>query len=314
VVVCAYDSARWPHLTTVIQELKSQTRSPDEVVVVIDHNPELYARARAELPGATVVANERPRGLGGARNTGVTSSTGSIVAFVDDDAVPEPDWLERLLEGYEDPLVAGVGGLIEPRWEPARPSWFPEEFDWVVGCSYVGLPTSPTFVRNLIGCNMSFRRDAIESVGGFQLGYSCDETELCIRITQVNSGARFLYLPAARVHHLVTSTRLRWRRFISRCYFEGGSKAVVARLVGAGDGLASERTYVSRVLPRAVVGGVADTVRRRNLDGIRRALTVVAGLTATTAGFVVGNIRLRPTAEARGWNGSVPHPPRSAGA
>jgi hypothetical protein len=194
-----------------------------------------------------------------------------------------------------------VGGAIEPRWEPGRPSWFPTEFDWVVGCSYTGLPTAPSFVRNLIGCNMSFRREVLEGAGGFRLGYGCDETELCIRVAQRDPEARFLYQPAARVHHLVTSSRLRWRRFISRCYFEGGSKAVVARLVGAREGLASERAYAYRVLPRAIRHGLVRWALHGDAAGVASALTVIAGLAATAAGFAVGSLRVERAAAVRGW-------------
>jgi len=301
VVVSTHDHARWEVLCEVVGALEQQTRSAAEIVVVVDHNPSLLARVRNELPRALAVANDQVPGLGGARNTGLATSTGAIVAFVDDDAIPEPDWLQHLLAGYDDPRVAGVGGAIEPRWEPSRPSWFPTEFDWVVGCSYTGLPTATSFVRNLIGCNMSFRREVLERAGGFRLGYGCDETELCIRVAQQDPEARFLYQPSARVHHLVTPSRLRWRRFISRCYFEGGSKAVVARLVGAQDGLASERAYAFRVLPRAIRRGLARGALHGDATGIASALTVIAGLAATTAGFVAGSLRVERAAALRGW-------------
>jgi glycosyltransferase involved in cell wall biosynthesis len=299
-VVCAYDLERWGELVKCIDALRRQTRPPHDVVLVIDHNSDLLAQARERFDGVLVVGNAESKGLRGSRNTGVANAGGDILAFIDDDAIPEPDWLERLLEGYADPRVIGVGGRIEPRWDPARPSWFPSEFDWVVGCSYVGLPSFATYVRNLIGCNMSYRREAFDA-GGFELGYSCDETEFCIRVGQQDPTRRFLYQPAARVHHRVSTTRLRLRRYVARCYWEGGSKAVVARLVGHGDGLASERSYVLRVLPRAVATGVGDSVRRGDPSGAARAFAVVAGLVSTAAGFAVGTVRSDHTAASRGW-------------
>jgi GT2 family glycosyltransferase len=298
--VATHDPERWNELIEVVRALERQTAPPDEIVVVVDHNPSLLERARREL-SVHVVPNTQVPGLGGARNTGIAASVGAIVAFVDDDARPEPDWLERLLEGYDDRRVAGVGGAIEPRWQPARPTWFPSEFDWVVGCSYVGLPEHASFVRNLIGCNMSFRREVFERLGGFRLGYGCDETEFCIRLVQQDPEARLLYQPTARVNHLVPSARLRWRRFIARCYFEGGSKAVVARLVGPRDGLASERDYALRILPRAVARGIVTCLREGDRAGASRALTVVAGFAATSAGFLVGSLQVQRAAAARGW-------------
>src|SRR5205085_2959822 len=106
--------------------------------------------------------------LSGSRNSGVTVCRGEIVVFLDDDAVAAPDWLERLLQGYAEPQVVAVGGSIEPVWEEGRPRWFPPEFDWVVGGTYLGLPTATAQLRNLLGCNMSFRRSVLLEAGGFR--------------------------------------------------------------------------------------------------------------------------------------------------
>src|SRR5699024_3917564 len=121
-----------------------------ELLVVIDHNEELQARAEAELTGARVLANAGPKGLSGARNTGLEAATCGVVAFLDDDATAEPHWTSHLLAPYRDPDVLGVGGWAVPDWQTGEPAWFPEEFLWVVGCSYRGLPTSTAPVRNLI--------------------------------------------------------------------------------------------------------------------------------------------------------------------
>src|SRR5439155_542168 len=76
-----------------------------------------------------------------ARTTGIDrADRGDVIAFLDDDAVAEPDWLETMLRAYGDGSVMAVGGRIEPLWAAGRPGWFPPEFDWVVGCTYVGLP------------------------------------------------------------------------------------------------------------------------------------------------------------------------------
>ena len=81
---------------------------------------------------------QQQRGISGARNSGIAAARGAIIAFLDDDAIAAPDWLEQLLAGYSSPNVLGVGGAIEPQWQGGRPRWFPPEFDWVVGCTYLG--------------------------------------------------------------------------------------------------------------------------------------------------------------------------------
>ena len=76
--------------------------------MVVDHNPDLLESAKRALPSAKVVENHHARGLAGARNTGIEAAGGLIVAFVDYDARPDADWLERLYACFENP--AAVGG------------------------------------------------------------------------------------------------------------------------------------------------------------------------------------------------------------
>src|SRR3954471_11631617 len=165
VVICAYTSARRDELLDAIQSLRRQTRAPSEVIVVIDHNTKLLGWVRAQAPDVHAIANRNERGLSGARNSGVRTARGDVVAFLDDDAMASPNWVEQLCSAYRDPAILGVGGAALPVWEQ-RPAWFPDEFAWVVGCSYRGLPRDRAPVRNLIGCNMSFRPQVFEQLGG----------------------------------------------------------------------------------------------------------------------------------------------------
>jgi GT2 family glycosyltransferase len=267
---------------------------------VVDHNRPLLDRAQAAFPEVQVVPNTGRRGLSGARNTGVSHAIGDIVAFLDDDARAEPDWLQRLAAGYSNPSVVGVGGAATPLWPQRRPRWLPPEFDWVVGCSFAGMPEALAPVRNLIGANMSFRREVFGNVGGFTDGLGrvgsrplgCEETELGIRLRQWRPGARLVYEPAAVVRHRVTADRTAWRYFCSRCYAEGVSKAMVSRLVGARDALETERRYVRSVLPRAIVRGF-DPRRHDRFGGIATTVAILAGLGLAAAGYVRGRLALR---------------------
>jgi GT2 family glycosyltransferase len=298
VVICAYTEERWNDLVAAVGSVQRQTTPPAEILVVIDHNPALLARARGALDGVRIVENRHARGLSGARNTGVAVSAGALVAFLDDDALAEPNWLERLTACLQAPDVLGAGGAVEPMWAVVRPRWFPEEFDWVVGCSYRGLPPATGPVRNPIGASMCIRHEVFEAVGGFRDGIGrvgarpvgCEETELCIRARQRWPERVFVYEPRARVRHRVPGTRARWAYFRARCYAEGLSKAAVARHVGAGSGLGAERTYVLRTLPLGVARGLADAALGGDPAGLARAGAIVAGLAFTTAGYLHGRV------------------------
>ena len=232
VVICSYDSDRWSELATAVRSCAQQSLPPDQVVVVIDHNDPLLQRAMLELDGAVVLANQFSPGLSGARNTGVTHSTGDVVAFLDDDAYADPGWLAKLIAPMANPAVAGVGGWVLPHWETARPAWFPEAFYWVLGCSYTGLPTTDGRLRNPIGANMAIRRSVFRSVGGFASGLGrigkvplgCEETELCIRYTEHFPEQEFVLVHEAVVHHRVPAWRLTWHYFWTRCWARGSPR------------------------------------------------------------------------------------------
>jgi O-antigen biosynthesis protein len=293
VIICAYTESRWRQLLSAAESIRKQTASVDELLIVIDHNDDLRDRAERAVPWAQVIASSGPRGLSGARNTGMTASTGEIVLFLDDDAVAEPDWVSQLLAHYCDPHVLGVGGAAQPLWERSAPYWWPVEFGWVVGCSYRGQPDTTAPVRNLMGCNMSLRRTVIEAVGAFNevLGreadnaFGCEETELCIRARQLVPDGQFIFEPKAVVHHWVPGSRSSWSYFRARCRAEGVSKARVARTVGRSAALSAEKLYTRRVLPAGIARNIRDGLAG-DMAGFARAGAIATGLSITAFGFL----------------------------
>ena len=157
VVICAYTEERWEQTCAAVDSVRGQSLPSLEIILVVDYNDALYQRATVAMPDVIVVENQERRGLSGARNTGAARAGGEIIAFLDDDATAHEDWLWFLADAYENSAVVGTGGLTMPRWLTTRPPWLPEEFYWVIGCNYVGLPPSGASVRNLLGANMSFQ-------------------------------------------------------------------------------------------------------------------------------------------------------------
>ncbi len=298
VIVCTYTEERWNHLVAAIESIQQQNTPPIEIIVVIDHNLALLERVQTEIPGVFAIENAESRGLSGARNSGIAVARGALIAFLDDDARAEPGWLACLSHCCADPQVLGTGGRVVPSWAKIRPTWFPEEFYWVIGCSYRGLPETRTVVRNPFGGCTCYRREVFEIAGGFRneigrigsLPFGCEETELCVRAKQHWPEKVFLWEPQARIHHWISTYRASWHYFWSRCYAEGLSKATVVQYVGTKDGLASERTYTFQALPKGILQGLMDGVFHLDLSGFLRAGAILAGLMITTAGYLVGTL------------------------
>jgi hypothetical protein len=299
VVICAYTEDRWDQIRAAVDSARRQSLPSAEVILIIDYNPALYDRAVAAMPDVTVLENRSAKGIAGARNTGVASAKGEIIAFFDDDGTAHEDWLKFLGDAYENPSILGVGGLTVPRWQTARPAWMPEEFYWVIGCNYIGMPASGAPARNLIGANMSYRREAFELVSsGFATGVGrttpgrplgCEETEFCIKLGQRAPGSLLVIDHRAVVSHFVPDSRCTFSYFLSRCFAEGISKAQMTTHVGLGDALSTEGSYAARTLPRGVARGVADMFHG-DITGIGRAVAIITGLGVTTAGYVRGTL------------------------
>lgn len=302
IVICAYTEHRWVQICAAVKSALSQDPQPAEVLLVVDHNVSLAARARHELAGITVLESDDVPGLSGARNTGLRAATQPITAFLDDDAQARPGWLASLVKPYASPDVVATGGAVHPWWPELAPRWLPPEFYWVVGCSYRGLPDSVGPVRNPIGANMSLQTELALKVGGFDVSAGrvgnrpagCEETELAIRLTASRPASAVFYVPTAAVDHHVAPERLTLRYFLRRCWHEGTSKASVVRLAGASAGLERERRHVAVVIPRAVLGNVCQAVTG-DAGAFMRSMALLVGLTWATGGFLAGRIRLALT-------------------
>jgi GT2 family glycosyltransferase len=300
VIVCAYTDKRWDDMQDAVDSAAAQPEAT-EVILVIDHNDELLAKSRNRWPHLTVIPNAEERGLSGARNTGVAAATSDLVIFLDDDAKAAPNWLAKLLPPFLQEDVVGVGGAALPRWPEQGSGPFPDELLWIVGCSYTGMPTKLAEVRNGLGASLAFRRQSILDVGGFGHGLGrigthplgCEETELSIKIKQVAPLAKIMYEPQSVVRHRVTPERTNMTYLRRRSYYEGISKAILARRVGQKDSLSSESKYLTQVLPKALIRELAQIGR----GGGIRATAIVTSVVATVAGYAVGRV-VNPTSDA----------------
>ncbi|UXA20213.1 glycosyltransferase family 2 protein [Mycobacterium sp. SMC-4] len=291
VVICCYTTKRRRVLGAALEAAHGQLTPSDELIIVVDGNDELLADLSAcRGPSIMLIPNEFDRGLSGARNSGLRRSSGDVVVFLDDDAVLRSGALEAVRVAFADPSVTALGGAVHADWrDGSEPRWFPPEFGWVVGCDYRGLPSDGSAIRNPIGAAMAVRRQQLNQIGGFStaLGRTgtvptgCEETMMGIELVRRDPRARIIRRTRFAVSHHVPRDRATLSYFVSRCFHEGRSKAVLASLCGRSSSLASERSYTMRTLPSGLW---------RSRWRLTRMLALILGLTVTTSGYLWGSI------------------------
>jgi GT2 family glycosyltransferase len=297
VIVCAFTLDRWALLTKSLRSLTAQDLVPFEVILCIDHNPEMYERCVSEFReifseyqiAFQIIQNKFDTRLGGARTSAAEIATGDVLAFLDDDAAASPSWLHRLTRAYEDPKVVAVGGAPIASYETTRPRWIPQECNWIFGCAYRGLPEKRGPVDHMIGANMSVRREVLLSWGGFQSD-NHDDMDLSHRAIHGYGTAAVLFEPDAIVHHFVPASRLTWSYFWHRCFFVNMGKVKAFRNLDEASNLSAELRFVRRSLSRALVTEGKELLQGDLYAPVRYA-ALVSAIALGGAGSLVGHLR-----------------------
>lgn len=307
VVICTYGEERISDLRDAVNSILTQIHSNYEILIVADNDERLLSflsKSFSLETVKTIVCEEK--GLSNARNLGVRHSTGDIVAFLDDDAVADERWLSHLVENYgDDPQVAGVGGIIKSTWEGNRPNWFPKELDWIVGCTYKGHPEERNIVRNVIGCNMSFRRELFDKVGLFESSIgrvgkrllAGEEMEFCVRISRAFPQAKIIYDPSAIIHHKVHKNRQSFRYMLRRAYNEGISKSLISRLRHykvSKKVLSTENMYLKHIVAKAIPERLSNIVRGKNIRiNTKHIVILFLTITLVVTGYAIGKMIIK---------------------
>ena len=271
VVICVYAMDRYQSFVEAVESVLGQTHDSVEAVLIVDGNQEVYNRVKkrfGDRDDVVIHCNDENRGLSFSRTKGVELSSGEVIAFLDDDAIAEPDWIEILVDGYEQTDAIAVGGRMVPEWVAGRPSFLPEEFYWLIGANYEERLEPWSEVRNTLGSNMSFRRTVFKEVGGFDEGVGltgnnqiqAEETEFAMRMYDA-FGKGMLYVPDAVVAHKVFDYRTKPGWLIRRAFWQGYSKRAVEELDTGGpsnEEAAFLWHLVASSIPRRVTGLVRD--------------------------------------------------------
>lgn len=288
VVLACYTERRLPSIRAALVSLRAQSLPPRAVVVAVDNNVALARTLCEEFAWATVVVNSGERGASETRNRGVEAVDTDFTAFLDDDETADREWLATLMQPFDDAAVVGTGGRYEPSWHVDKPNWFPDEFAWVVGGSYEGLPTQIARVRNVWSGNMAVRTAMFRAVSGFRTAFGKkgaipqpEDTDLCIRMAA--SGGHWMYVPNSVIYHEVPADRASLGFFIRRCYAEGAGKAVMQRHLVSGSATDREQQYARTVL----VAALRRVVNRQH-PATRQGLVMLAGLASAGVGYARG--------------------------
>jgi glycosyltransferase involved in cell wall biosynthesis len=334
VIVNTYNRGAW--LDDCLRGLAGLDYPAFEVIVVNGPSTDDSARVIARWADRVRAVACPEANLALSRNLGLAHAAGAIAAFIDDDAVPHPQWLQGLVGPYHDPRVGAVGGYTVAntgtRWQMRKvlcdrhgaahdvSDFFDERA--------LNRPGTP-FYPSLLGTNASFRMAALRAIGGFDhtFAYLLDETDVCLRL--VDAGWHVLFEPKALVWHQFAPSHIRsgervartlYPSAVSKGYFitrHGGAHD----LAGAGAAMDCYRSEVLAQNAQLEAGGAIDPGHRHALDqdlvqglreGQRRAMDsgrrsgghladVTPGLTVPPFRRFVGDVGRRIVLVSQDW-------------
>ncbi|MFC7042993.1 glucosyl-dolichyl phosphate glucuronosyltransferase [Halonotius sp. GCM10025705] len=294
VVICTYSMHRYDPFSECVESVLAQTYEPLEIVLVVDGNEDVFERVDDDFGDCENVVlhnNDENKGISYSRTKGAEIASGEIVAFTDDDATAEPDWIEKLVAVYEETDAIAVGGDVQPDWQTEKPAFFPEEFYWLVGVVEPGFASDGEEVRNTYGSNISYRREAFLNVGGYDpnTGRKGDkhlqahEAPAGIRLLE-EYGRGMVFTEEAVVHHKLFDYRGDFQWLVSRSFWQGYSKRVMDLLYpNAPD---NKSAYLKQLLTHFVPKRLKGLVRSPSVAEVTQLLSIVVFTGAVGLGYL----------------------------
>ncbi|MCB0976794.1 MAG: glycosyltransferase [Acidimicrobiales bacterium] len=222
VAVCTHNRAG--KLERCLAALALQKTSSSLTVLVIDDGSTDDTRAVAEAAGVTYLRQEPQQGLGAARVRALAATESPLLILTDDDCLPDPDWVERLVVAMEDPAVVAAGGAVTPAetdhvllryYAVTNPvSALPPSLLVGGGALYrlrlqlenhvrLPRPLRPGPLYAAVGANMILRVDALRAVGGFDaaMTFGGEDEDVCVRLRERFGDDSIVYVEDAHVGH-----------------------------------------------------------------------------------------------------------------
>jgi glycosyltransferase involved in cell wall biosynthesis len=225
VIIPTYNRAE--HLRRTIRYLLDQSDAPEHEILVIDDGStdstlELIHEFEEKLAGKLRRIPAGHHGPAAARNLGIIKARGNIIAMIDDDCLPEPDWLANLIRGFEkDDRLAGIGGQTLPVDDTNIWSRFQDLF------AMRKPHEDGSGITFLLTNNAAFRRDHLIEIGGFDETFPAaagEDVDLCMRLRA--KGYTLGYEPKARIrHHNITT----FAGYLKMCWRYGQGEVIIHR-------------------------------------------------------------------------------------
>jgi glycosyltransferase involved in cell wall biosynthesis len=241
VIICTYTMDLYDDFQEAVESIFDQTHDDVELILVSDGSEAVHEQMQADygdMSDVVVTMTEENVGVSAARNHGLQQATGDVVAQMDDDALADPEWVAELVRVYEETDAIAVGGKITPEWVAGKPRFLPEEFYWLIGVNDRWFAEPMEEVRNTYASNISFKREVIEELGGFDpnVGRKGDRE---IQATESEIGTRLrqefdrgvIYNPEAKVAHKIFDYRTEREWIAKRAFWQGYSKRVLEVLL-----------------------------------------------------------------------------------
>jgi len=256
VIVCTYNRAKY--LEKCLESLHQQTYKNYEIIIVNGPSTDETSKVIEKFPNLKIINQEQLDGLSNARNLGIKAAKGDIIGFIDDDAITNQDWIERIMNTFEtiEPQPICIGGKIEPIWEMARPEWLEEN---QISClTVLDISKTPIVLKDnyLFGTNMAFEKNILKSLGGFSenLGRKGDtllsNEEVLIQDIIRNLGYHCFYHPEILVRHHIPKERLTKKWILKRYYWQGISDALMHGILDASHSSWSKMKNIIRFIKR----------------------------------------------------------------
>ncbi len=299
VIIPSYDFDKIKLLIDSINSVLEQDYESFDIIIITegDKLTEHVKSDYNEVRNVSIVQiHNNTGGVSVARNEGLKRAEGDIIAYLDSDAVAEENWLRNLGKTYaQNEEIIAVGGKAEANWLSKQPWYLPDEFLWLVGVTHNGHPPDGSIIRSTFGCNMSYRKEVFNDLGGFDIelgkshGFNLqgEEPELGIRMYDKYDTGMY-YEESAIVSHSVEKhqTKLSW--LCKRAYLQGITKYIIKEKHNSTE-LSEENDYLKYLFIRQIPNYIKSIIHRNQIQKSAGSIigiilfTILVGL-----GFVRG--------------------------